>query len=469
MAVGGRKSLAYDVQFVEPFIQLGTNTVIQYIVHSNSMDLPAEKFSILLLQTTAEEGDDISTGNTIKLAKPQSGICIALEEDQCPTSNPSLSRIQLNNVTATAVRFTEGRDLDRRTMPKWVFFCFSSNDGSNDICRYYSSIFSIEHPFNDATIASNFVSPATTRSSSISSRMNQKRVPKMLSPGFSLEVVRDQSELIVVDNAPMTTLRPPTSTLIVPISTDTSIIKMSASSTGETPTSTVTATSAVTLAESSSKGGGLSIAAKAGIALGVLAFALILLILALPFLRRKHTRRNQPEQVVLSRSMHIDSFSQNLVIEKEDPTASSAAATPVDEPTDASLLPVQRQSAQEAYETVPSASSSGVAAVVPRRKPTTATLASTVSCGLSTTSGATSSGTKSSQSGGDEYEQYRDVVPIYGDARHVPQVFVGSSSAGGMQSPLLEEEEESMTPEEVARPEEEERRIDAAIAEAERR
>ena len=58
-------------------------------------------------------------------------------------------------------------------------------------------------------------------------------------------------------------------------------------------------------------------------------------------------------------------------------------------------------------------------------------------------------------------EPYHD-VPIYGETRHVPQVYPGS-----LQAPFLSEP--GMTDEELSRLEEEERRIDAAIAEAERR
>lgn len=62
---------------------------------------------------------------------------------------------------------------------------------------------------------------------------------------------------------------------------------------------------------------------------------------------------------------------------------------------------------------------------------------------------------------GDLNEPYHD-EPIYGDARHVPQVYQP------LQAPFLGSEP-GMTAEELSRLEEEERRIDAAIAEAERR
>jgi hypothetical protein len=98
-------------------------------------------------------------------------------------------------------------------------------------------------------------------------------------------------------------------------------------------------------------------------------------------------------------------------------------------------------------------------------------MASTVSRGLSTTSSVSAgpifprsahTGSGTTPSGSEEFETYHD-VPVYGDARHVPQVF------NATRTPILGEETEGMSPEEVARLEEEERRIDLAIAEAERR
>jgi len=57
-------------------------------------------------------------------------------------------------------------------------------------------------------------------------------------------------------------------------------------------------------------------------------------------------------------------------------------------------------------------------------------------------------------------------MPVYGDVRQSPKVYSSGERAVGVKAPFLSEE--GMTPEEVARLEEEERRIDAAIAEAER-
>jgi hypothetical protein len=63
---------------------------------------------------------------------------------------------------------------------------------------------------------------------------------------------------------------------------------------------------------------------------------------------------------------------------------------------------------------------------------------------------------------GDEFAEYHN-APIYGDARHRPTVY---KSYPSLQAPFLTDE--NMSPEEIERLEEEERRIDAAIAEAER-
>jgi hypothetical protein len=242
----------------------------------------------------------------------------------------------------------------------------------------------------------------------------------------------------------------------------TSISELTASSTSSAPTS-VTST-----ASPSHSSGSLSTGAKVGIALGALFLAAILLLVALFFLRRKHSRRSQPEQAMLTRDMHSDSFSRNLIAEKDELNSSPLSAP---SPTDSSL-PIQRHSALSLYEPLPSAPYSGVAATapsaIPRRKPTTAAMASAVSRGLSSASNGSGlsprSVTTTNGTPSHEFEEYHD-VPIYGDARHVPQLNTFSGALHS-QAPFLGEE--SMTAEEAARLEEEERRIDAAIEAAER-
>lgn len=184
---------------------------------------------------------------------------------------------------------------------------------------------------------------------------------------------------------------------------------------------------------------------------------------------------------MLTRSMHTDSFGNSnasggrngILAEKDEVLASAAALNPNGAMNSASSSPIHepetRHSAVAPYVPLPSLPYSGTATTIPRRKPTSAALASTVSRNISSAS-ALSSGPISPRSQttprSDKFSPYHD-VPIYGDARHSPQVFTsGERAIGGASSPFVTEE---MSAEEAARLEEEERRIDAAIAEAESR
>jgi hypothetical protein len=114
----------------------------------------------------------------------------------------------------------------------------------------------------------------------------------------------------------------------------------------------------------------------------------------------------------------------------------------------------------------------GPGGLAPRRNPTSATtntintvntvntVNTNISRGMSDASGPISP--RSTVRGDTDFEEPYHDMPIYGDARHMPQVFPGA-----LQAPFLTEP--GMTDEELTRLEEEERRIDAAIAEAERR
>ena len=223
-----------------------------------------------------------------------------------------------------------------------------------------------------------------------------------------------------------------------------------------TTTATITP-SATSFSSPVSAHHGLSTGAKVGIALGALVLVALLLLAALFFLRRKHrSRSSPPEQVMLTRDMHTDSFASNAIIaEKEAASANNIAnASPVDD-----NLPIQRHSAVQPYDSLPAAPYSGDAASVPRRKPTNASAVSRVS-------GPASPRSLTVSTPPDEYEEYRDQpMPVYGDARHSPRVY-STEERQGVKAPFLSEE--GMSAEEVTRLEEEERRIDAAIAEAER-
>jgi hypothetical protein len=235
-----------------------------------------------------------------------------------------------------------------------------------------------------------------------------------------------------------------------------SIATLSMPPTGTT-TITPSATSSSSLPFTVSAHNGLSTGAKVGIALGALVLVALVLLAALFFLRRKHRSRSPPpEQVMLTRDMHTDSFTRTAIItEKETASANNLAnASPVDD-----NLPIQRHSAVQPYDSVPAAPYTGDAASVPRRKPTNASAVSRIS-------GPASPRSLTVSTPPDEYEEYRDQpVPVYGDARHSPRVY-STDERQGVKAPFLSEE--GMSAEEVARLEEEERRIDAAIAEAER-
>ncbi|RDL36696.1 uncharacterized protein BP5553_06048 [Venustampulla echinocandica] len=239
---------------------------------------------------------------------------------------------------------------------------------------------------------------------------------------------------------------------------------------------------------SSNNKGGLSVGAKVGIAVGAVAVVLILLILALLFLRRKHRQRGAPEQVMLNQSLNTDS--RDLITEKEISAGSFDA--PVAAFSNSSPTSHVRHPSLSPYETAPSRPYSGSAAAIPRRSPTTnvfsdavtgasaaavgvaAAPTTTVSREVSNASSAIISprSTAASPTGNPHFEEYHD-VPVYGDARHSPQVHAGAS--GSQQAQHLSESGDhsnysTLSADEAARlrEEEEERKIDAAIAEADR-
>ncbi|KAE8447481.1 hypothetical protein EG329_010754 [Mollisiaceae sp. DMI_Dod_QoI] len=359
-----------------------------------------------------------------------------------------------------------------------LFFCIGSRtkDDAHDVCNYYSSVFNLGIMQNGTEV-----------------------------PGLAASSVSFSSTLTITATStqPGLQIHGATITSTGPIS-DPTASSSGLSTTGTTST-TVTLTPTASVAPAASivqhSSSSLSTGAKVGIALGSLAFVCLLLLAALFCLRKKHAKRgrSQPEQAMLTRDMHTDSFSRNLMMMEKDrgigPTSSIAQTHEHDPALDTPLetspstsLPIQRHSALSPYEPVPSAPYNGPvgAAAVPRRKPTATKMINTVSRGLSTNSRSTagpisprsisatavSARSEETPSPPEAFEAYHD-VPIYGDARHVPQVFSGVDRGergvvGGSASPFLEETE-GMSPEEVARLEEEERRIDAAIAAAEGR
>lgn len=320
------------------------------------------------------------------------------------------------------------------------FFCLANNTTYIDqfVCNSYGPFFTIE------------ASQGNSRGLSPRQQLTAT-IPDM--PTFVLSITSFSSGISVVGA---------TITATAPQATNPSISATVSLPPTDTITTTVQSTGTASAAPSSVTvhSNGLSTGAKVGIALGALVLVAALLLAALFFLRRKHRSRSPPpEQVMLTRDMHTDSFGRSaIMMEKENVANNNIAngASPVDE-----TLPIQRHSAHSptAYDSTPAAPYTGATSTVPRRKPTNASAVSRIS-------GPASPRSLTVSTPPDEYEEYRDQpMPVYGDARHSPRVF----SAGGRQgvkAPFLTED--GMSAEEVMRLEEEERRIDAAIAEAER-
>lgn len=219
-------------------------------------------------------------------------------------------------------------------------------------------------------------------------------------------------------------------------------------------------------AVSKSSKAGLSTGAIIGIAIG--GFFAILLALLVGFFCYRRNRRlkaeRTPEQVLLTHHMH--SGSRDLMAEKTGSGgpffAPIAGTRPSSEPYDhlSASAPYNGPVGPGRLSPLPQGS------LVPQRNPTSATFHTThtdvsdMSRGLSNASGPISP--RSTVRGEGDFEDPYHDVPIYRDARHIPQVYQGNP-----QAPLLSEP--GMTDEELTRLEEEERRIDAAILEAEGR
>lgn len=346
----------------------------------------------------------------------------------CPLLLASLNDPNANGTTIDILSDgTAGNELNDAVF----FFCLAKKYMDRLECGSYGPLFKITGH------------TSKRRGLSLRQQPPQLSGPFSQMPNTVLSITSFVSSIISVSEPitatpPAQTTSPSTATLSMPVTTTTI-----------TPSATSSSTSAVHH--------GLSTGAKVGIALGALVLVALLLLAALFFLRRKHRSRSPPpEQVMLTRDMHTDSFASNAIIaEKEAASANKIAnASPVDD-----SLPIQRHSAVQPYDSIPAAPYTGDAASVPRRKPTNASAVSRVS-------GPASPRSLTVSTPPDEYEEYRDQpMPVYGDARHSPRVY-STEERQGVKAPFLTEE--GMSAEEVARLEEEERRIDAAIAEAER-
>ncbi|KAE9381595.1 hypothetical protein N431DRAFT_10053 [Stipitochalara longipes BDJ] len=376
---------------------------------------------LFVCQTSSADLSDLNSSNTWSVGQIPNDV----------EGSPIAPGVQQNSV----VKLQPGSQGFTGNQAGKYFFCLANNTAYIDrfVCGSYGPVFTLEglasnrrdlSPRQALSTVANF--PTTVLSITT------------FSPGLN------------VPGATITETAPPAGT----ISSMTTI-----SSSAETTTMTVTPTPTASSVPITVSSHGLSTGAKVGIALGALVLVALLLLAVLFFLRRKHRSRSPPpEQVMLTRDMHTDSFSRNaLIAEKENSSRHSVAnAVPADE-----HLPIQRHSTPSPtpYDSIPVAPYPEPASELPRRKPTNASAVSRIS-------GPTSPRSLTVSTPPDEYEEYRDQpMPVYGDARHSPRVY-STEERQGVQAPFLTEE--GMSAEEVARLEEEERRIDAAIAEAER-
>ena len=371
-----------------------------------------------------------------------------------------------------------------------LVFCIGPITRLENTCNFYSNIFDLEQQIGSTgSTTQGITGPTQTTVPSVVSTISA-----LFPTSYTITSTASTPQLAIVQLATAPPNPSSTGTLSASVASTVTII-----STSTTALSTPEATS------SSKHTSGLSTGAKIGIALGSFALLSLLLLLALYVLRKQHSKRamrkstSQPEQVLLTRDMHTDSFTRNqLILEKERNGSSTIVPhdgidTPLEgnSPTSSIVAAAQQQqrhSALSPYEALPSAPYNG--SISPRRKPAPSSPTHAAfplpprssspqnnhpqsqNPNPNTTSPPHSSSSTSSSPPtlALNFEAYHD-IPLYGDARHVPQVFTNSISERererGIESPFLREEMEGMTPEEVARLEEEERRIDAAIAAAE--
>lgn len=358
------------------------------------------------------------------------------------------------------------------------FLCFGNISSSASICQSYSPFFNID-PEDAASSA------ATTTPMPAKRTQNQPPPPPTIANTLTITATSS-----VVGTAPPTSTPPGfTSTSLIATVTVPSI-------------AVATPTEALSSDSSSKSSGGLPLGAKIGIALGGLVFLLVLLLLALFCLRRHHSKRSsRSEQVMLTTANANDSH--DLVAEKETresfnlhhrdtDTTESFSLDPSPTGSGAPVLPVPtRFSALSPYETLNSRPYTGDAASIPRRKtpPRDPSPAAAPASGLTravseasqrlsrtlsrsnnqapaltrTVSGVSAVSRVSDRTidvPPSEFEAYRDIPSHLFWA--TPTSFLDSETSRAVST--VSSDERAKLDEE-----EEERRIDAAIAEAERR
>jgi len=244
-------------------------------------------------------------------------------------------------------------------------------------------------------------------------------------------------------------------------------------------TVTVSPTSTGTPISSPSKGkSGLPMGAIIGIAIGGAAILFAILVFAFLCYRRRRRAKTPSEQVLLAENMkHHPQSLEKLEVDISNHSANSGMLGSILE-TRPSSGPYDHVQSSAPYSgplgphrrTLSSQLAVAPAPATLSRGPSDASIQTPVSPSTIPGNDARSLNRRSidARSVSIYDEPYQD-IPLYGDARHMPQVYNSQNLPFLSQSPTPFLSEPGMSQEEIERLEEEERRIDAAIAEAERR
>ncbi|KAH8591335.1 hypothetical protein B0O99DRAFT_690696 [Bisporella sp. PMI_857] len=421
---------------ISPF-PVDKNETVRYTV---DQDVDQQgSLPLMLLWTSAAAGTTPETANTFQVFGG-----IPYRSDSCPIEegNTSCSWVPQSGGDATfgvSINASSGHNWD--TDPGNFFLCFAQRVGKDaPLCRSFSKFFSILRPA---------ISQKKAR--------QQNTLPSLPTTVFQVTATTDFVSPFGV------------STVTSPVSRSTLFVV-------QTPTATVTTTPTPSAADLSSTPststaskakGSLPLGAIIGIAVGGAMLLIGVLVLLFICYRRKRRVVTPSEQVLLSDNMmhHADSSRALSPNEKVDPSSAGMLGSILE--TRPSSGPYEHLEASAPY-------NGPIGPAAHRRRLTPTNLSAVVQPISRNVSDASAhipvSPHSAIREGHNEHfdEPYHD-TPVYGDARHIPQVYAGSLQPLHSSSPTPFLSEPGMTDEELAMLEEEERRIDLAIAEAERR
>ncbi|RFU35233.1 hypothetical protein B7463_g1119, partial [Scytalidium lignicola] len=449
-------------------VALGAPMTIEYKI----LDVVAfqnPELSLVLCQTGATD-DAITSDNTWSV----SGI-------NCDTAgDKSECALNSDNEGTTNITLYPGSKFSTQNLNNF-FFCFAYSPSIaatpgktglvlNDLVCEYSS------PYFDVT-------PDTHRSAKRAAQVPASRaIRRASSPGQVPE------NLPIKQNIPIINAGPDGAAGVAGVVSTTAIPNQSVVTVSIPPTATITpsATPSALSASGSSSSTGLSTGAKAGIAIGAVLGVIGLTLLIFCLVRRSRSRGPGNRHVMLSNSPPLDmprsmdnltekttrSYPNMIVPEAGQTTQRLYSDQQVDEedlePHALSIYGAPEQARHISSLLAPpvshSRSSSQSQSHDRDREAEVTRTFSTVSAlsPRSVHSGHSNSSPDDDDSFNEPFHDHH--TPVYGDARHTPVTQVSSSREAV--AVLLSEP--GMTDEDFARLEEEERRIDAAIAAAER-